>query len=288
VPQADRYKTLAADYVAAIHEGKSALVVSPTHREGDRITDEIRAELQRAGAVGKRERSFRVLENSNLTEADRADAVNYLPGDVLVFHQNAKGFRKGQRVVVGRERLPLTQSAAFQAFHVHELPIASGDVLRVTQNGKTADGKHRLNNGAIYTVKNFTPSGDIRLSNGWTISKDFGHLAHGYVVTSHASQGKTVDRVFIGQSAESLPASSREQFYVSASRARERVTVYTDDKAALLEAVERGDDRMTATDVMSARARRERKLQLDRATGRQVVNSMERKPRERKGMTYDR
>jgi 6-phosphogluconolactonase (cycloisomerase 2 family) len=41
------------------------------------------------------------------------------------------------------------------------------------------------------------------------IARDFGHLAHGYVVTSHASQGKTVDKVFIGQSQQSLPASSR-------------------------------------------------------------------------------
>ena len=30
------------------------------------------------------------------------------------------------------------------------------------------------------------------------IAQDSGHLAHGYVVTSHASQGKTVDKVFIG------------------------------------------------------------------------------------------
>ncbi len=75
------------------------------------------------------------------------------------------------------------------------------------------------------------------LENGWTVGKDFGHLAHGYVVTSHASQGKTVDRVFVGQSSQSFPASSREQFYVSASRAREQVIIYTDDKEALLEAV---------------------------------------------------
>ena len=50
----------------------------------------------------------------------------------------------------------------------------------------TADGKHRLNNGARYGVKGFTPSGDILFDNGWTVSKDFGHLAYGYVTTSHA------------------------------------------------------------------------------------------------------
>jgi hypothetical protein len=86
-------------------------------------------------------------------------------------------------------------------------------------------------------VKNFDAEGNLVLANGWTIGRDYGHLAHGYCVTSHSSQGKTVDRVFIGQSSESLPASSREQFYVSVSRGRESAVVYTDDKQALMVAI---------------------------------------------------
>ncbi len=127
--------------------------------------------------------------------------------------------------------------------------------MRVTKNGLTADGKHRLNNGARYTVKGFNPSGDILLDNGWAVAKDFGHLAYGYVATSHASQGKTIDRVLIGQSAESFPASSREQFYVSVSRGRQQATIYTDDKKALLAAVSRSDDRVAATEFVNKRER---------------------------------
>ena len=107
-------------------------------------------------------------------------------------------------------------------------------------------------------------TGKMTLANGWTVSKDYGHLAHGYVVTSHASQGKTVDRVFIGQSSDSLPASSREQFYVSVSRGREQATIYTDDKEALLEAVSRSDDRLTATEFVAGRDLRERATTLQR------------------------
>ncbi len=102
---------------------------------------------------------------------------------------------------------------------------------------------------------------DILLDNGWRVAKDFGHLDYGYVVTSHASQGKTFDRVFVGQSSASLPASSREQFYVSCSRGRESVTVYCDDKAALLEAVSRTDDRLTPTELLTPSARRARGVQ---------------------------
>ncbi|HEY4311622.1 MAG TPA: MobF family relaxase [Pirellulales bacterium] len=265
IPEADRYKALAADYVATVSAGKSALVVSPTHHEGELISDEIRAQLQQAGKLKKEQRRFPILEKTNLTLGERRDLLNYQAGDVLVFTQNAKGFTKGQRIVVdGKNPLPLDQADRFQVFHQNIMPIASGDLIRVTQNGKTADGAHRLNNGSVYTVKGFNADGNITLNNGWEISKDFGHIKHGYVVTSHASQGQTVDRVFVGQASESFPASSKEQFYVSASRARQQVTLYTDDKAALLDAIAHSDDRMTATELVTIHDRRRHHAVIER------------------------
>lgn len=252
VAHEDRYKQLAADYIQAIDDKKTALVVSPTHSEGNRITAEIRRRLRERDQLGGDERSFTVLRNANLTEAERGDAANYLPGDVLVYHQNAKGFVRGQRVAVTAvSKLPLDQAARFQMFHSSRLTLAPGDSVRIARNGLSADGKHRLNNGSIFRIHSFDAAGNIVLDNGWTVSKDFGHLAYGYVVTSHSSQGKTVDRVFVGQGSESFPASSREQFYVSASRAREQVTVYTDRKQDLLDAVSHSDERITATDLIN-------------------------------------
>ena len=261
-PEAERYRLLARDYLETVSQGKSALVVSPTHREGARITEEIRAGLASAGQLKGAEREIPVLESLNYTKAERGDGANYLQGDVLVFHQNAKGFTRSQRVTVGTSALPLDQAARFQAFRTGSLKVAAGDVLRITRNGTTADGKHRLNNGAIVKVKSFSKKGDLVLANGWTVARDFGHLAYGYVATSHASEGKTVQRVLIGQSAESLPASSREQIYVSVSRGREQAVIYTDDKKILLAAVNRSEDRVTATELvrdMREMARRPRR-----------------------------
>jgi ATP-dependent exoDNAse (exonuclease V) alpha subunit len=194
---------------------------------------------------------------ANLTEAERGDAINYLPGDVLQFHQNAKGFKRGQRVVVDDAKtLPLDQASRFQAFRSRSLTLAAGDLLRITHNGFTADGKHKLNNGSLYRISRFDNRGNIVLDNGWKVSKDFGHLAYGYVVTSHASQGKSVQDVFLGQSSLSFPASSREQWYVSVSRGKERLVVYTDDKKALREAVAQSDERLSATEFVNGKARR--------------------------------
>jgi hypothetical protein len=122
------------------------------------------------------------------------------------------------------------------------------------------------------------------LANGWTIDKDFGHLAHGYVVTSHAAQGKNVQRVFVGQSSQSFPASSREQFYVSASRGEEQVIVYTDDKQALLEAVSQSDERLSATDLVNG-DRRGRTITPARTY---EIAQDKKREQERDGVGYDR
>lgn len=283
----DRYKALATDYLGTIEAGKSALVVSPTHLEGEWITDEIRARLKQAGRLTGAEHRISVLRNTSMTEADRAEATSYEPGDVLEFHQNAKGYGKGERMVADGTPLPLDQADKFQVFRQDVLPIAKGDLVRITRNGKTADGAHRLNNGAIYEVAGFTPAGDIRLGNGWTVAKDYGHLVYGYVVTSHASQGKTVDRVLIGQSSDSLPASSREQFYVSVSRGRERATIYTDDKAALLEAVNRSEDRVSATELAQAGRLRERAEQLYRLMDLAPTERLLVEHRQREGLHHE-
>ena len=107
---------------------------------------------------------------------------------------------------------------------------------------------------AILTVAGFTKAGDIVDHRGWVIGRDYGHLAHGYVTTSVSSQSRTVDRVLVAVGSESLPATSREQLYVSLTRGREWARVYTDDAERLQKAVERTDTRVSATELAARRA----------------------------------
>jgi ATP-dependent exoDNAse (exonuclease V) alpha subunit len=86
-----------------------------------------------------------------------------------------------------------------------------------------------------------------------------------------------VKRVIIGQSADSMRAASREQFYVSVSRGRERATIFTDDKKALLEAVSRSDDRVAATELARSRKAKQRIAILERFEDQR---SAEREPRD--------
>jgi len=285
----DRYKAIAESYIDAIHDGKSALVVSPTHFEGNRITDEIRRQLRVRGALGSDTHDLLELIPANLTLGQKHDPLSYRQGDVLVFHQNAPGHRKGTRLIVGQNDVPYESAERFTVFHQGNIEVATGDRIRITKNGTTADTAHRLNNGDLFTVTGFSGSGDLMLNNGWTVSKDYGHLAHGLVVTSYASQGKTVDRVIIGQSSRSFRASSREQFYVSASRGRQQVLVFTDDKDELLQAVSRSDERLSGTELISGLDDAHRRIIHERLTEQareaDIINVAD---RDRKGIEHVR
>lgn len=266
----DRERQLAAAYVAAVATTKkgrplTALVVSPTHAEGQRITAAIRAELRRQNKLGAQERAFPRLDSRDFTKAQRADPAHHVAGDVVQFFQNAKGFTRGERVTVldagsdgvlvrtatgATKALPLAQADRFQVFRAGTLELAVGDRVRITNNGFTKDKAHRLDNGSLHTVRGFSRSGDVLLDNGFVVAKDYGHLNHGFVVTSHSSQGKTVDQVFVGQSAASAKAASREQLYVSVSRGRDKAVIYTDDKESLADAVRKSDEHLTATELL--------------------------------------
>ena len=93
-------------------------------------------------------------------------------------------------------QLPLSESEKFSVYERTEVQLATGDLIRITQNmnskprTRNAD-PHRLSNGSLYRVAGFTRSGDLRLENGWVIDKEAGFVAPGYVSTSYGSQGKT-------------------------------------------------------------------------------------------------
>ena len=75
----------------------------------------------------------------------------------------------------------------------------------------------------------------------------------GYAVTSHSSQGKTVDNVFMVASSRSFGAVNREQFYVSISRGREHCQVFTDDAELLRHRVCDTHERTAAIELLDFR-----------------------------------
>ncbi len=257
-----RYGAVADSYIDALKAGKSALAVAPTHAEGRRVTEAIRAQMRDADLLGQEAHRYANLTPQHLTLGQKQDPISYQEGDVLVFHQHAKGHKKGDRLVVGQDDVPYAAAERFTVYRVGEIDLSVGDRIRITKNGRSHDDKP-LNNGDLYRVADFTPTGDAvvaslkdkKCPDTRVVPRDYGHLTHGFVTTSHAAQGKTVDRVLIAQSSASSAASSPEQWYVSTSRGRDQVTIFTDDKDELLRAVSAYQDRFTATELAATAVR---------------------------------
>jgi ATP-dependent exoDNAse (exonuclease V) alpha subunit len=255
VKDEDRNLQIAQAYLEASQEtgngkAKTALIVSPTHIEGDAITRAIREELQSRKLLTD-SRVMVSWVSAQLTDAQKADGTNYQPGDLIAFHQNAKGYRKGTRLLLGEKvQAPTQFSSRFEAYRPVPRSLAVGDRIRITAGGKTKDGEHRLSTGSLHTVTGFTPGGDIQIDKKWTLDRDFGHWTHGYVATSHASQGATVDHVIVSISAQSIPATDRRTAYVAITRGKQQALVYTDNKNELLQAIQREENTPSALELL--------------------------------------
>ncbi|OOQ57380.1 MobF family relaxase [Mucilaginibacter pedocola] len=260
---------IADDYVAAIRQKKTALIVSPTHKEKDNVTTEVRQRLLDANLLGKKELIVTKLNNANFTEAEKGDWRNYKDSDKIKFNQNVPKISRGSLWSISSvndgqvsllnetgetHQLPLERAKAFDVFIEQPISLRKGDKVRITRNGFDLENK-RMNNGQSLEVKNVSKSGKISLAgadgkSSYTLNENFGHLDHAYCTTSHSSQGKTVDKVFIAQPSSTFTATDAKQFYVSVSRGKESVSIYTDDCDELLLNASRLGERQSAMELV--------------------------------------
>lgn len=263
------HETIVNDYIEVIKNKKTALVVSPTHEQGDQVTNAIRAKLKEIGLIGKKDVSATRLNNLNLTEAQKSDWRNFKEGHVIQFNQNLPDIKRGSvwtveksasiGVFIQNEKkeiqfLPLEKSSQYDVFQKSQINLSKGDTIRITRNGFDTKNK-KLVNGQLMEVASVSRFGKVKLRSKvsdvtYKVRRDHGHLAHAYCVTSHASQGKTVDEVLIAQPTATFAATDAKQFYVSVSRGRDRVRIYTDDKAQLLEYASQMGDRQSAMELV--------------------------------------
>jgi ATP-dependent exoDNAse (exonuclease V) alpha subunit len=86
--------------------------------------------------------------------------------------------------------------------------------------------------------------------------QQFRHLDHGYAVTSHSSQGLTVDRVLINaHTQESFHLLNDRMAYVAVSRAREEALIYTDSTQNLRESLNRATNKEMALEATKGNSR---------------------------------
>ncbi|MEX2044042.1 MAG: AAA family ATPase, partial [Opitutus sp.] len=251
VPEdAGLWQEAAADYVRTVQAGKSCLAISPVWAEIREFTSAVRAQLRLAGVLTGDEHPVATVESLRWTQEERRRVQNYRSGDVLTFHHTWGHFRKfdtlavvrqeGRKLVLqdteGHERwLDPRQASGFEVGSTNEISLAVGDRLLIRENVKPAD----LRNGDLVEVAGVGRDGEIALKDGRVLPAWFRGFTHGYATTSHASQGKTVDRGLLLMADDGIAAGNLKQAYVSNSRFRESQMIYTSDREAAREAMMR-------------------------------------------------
>jgi len=258
----DYIKRAAEHYVSNVVQKRETVLVAPTWEEIHRLTDEVRRGLKARDLLGRGE-AVTVAEPLSWTKAQAAKAASYQPGHLLTLHRAVRegglpngrtleviAVKRGQLLVrdpQGKEQTisPARHSDAWTVSRSREIELAPGDRVLIRQNHRAGG----LVNGDVLTLESRQPSGAwlARDPKGRErqIPADFRALTHGYAVTSHKAQGRTADEVIV--CAAQLDTKSA---YVAFSRARQRATGYTPDKAALFDALPNThQSRVAAVDV---------------------------------------
>ncbi len=264
-----RIEAIAKNYAA---RPENTIIVSADNASRRRINQAVRQELQALGSVEKEDHSMRVLTpRSDMTGADREWAARYETGDVLHYIRGSKelGIERGSyaQVVVTdpKENLVTVQRQngeqvtydpsrlrGISAYREIDREFAIGDRIQFTAPNRALQVANR-DLGTLQQIDENRRM-TIRMDGGKEKSvafdpREMRHFDHGYAVTSHSSQGLTVERVLVNMDTDVHPDLINSRFaYVSVSRASHDAQIYTNNAASLAKSLSHDVSKASAID----------------------------------------
>jgi ATP-dependent exoDNAse (exonuclease V) alpha subunit len=278
--QRERLERMAQEYCK---QPTNTLVISPANHERSQLNSLIHRQLQQEGKVSGDDHQMKVYINrQDMTGTERTFANSYRPGEDIIRYNRAS---KVYKVTVGdyatvtatnHEKNELTvrfangrtltydptRLSGVSVYNEAERSFAEGDRIQF----RAPYAEKRIVNGELGSITKIEPEHSrVTLDSGREVTFDpqqFRHIDHGYAVTSHSSQGLTVDRVLINaDTQESFRLLNDRMAYVAVSRAREEALIYTDSTQNLRESLNRATNKEMALEATNSKSR---DLQQDR------------------------
>lgn len=258
-----RFAAIAERYAGLDKAARSrTLVIEPSREGRDALTADIRAALVKSGALSGPAVVVESLANKGLTRAEARDPLSYDRGDIVRFTRDYadKGVARGEAYRVeavdpakaaialksedGREvdwRLRQWGVGKVQLFAPQNMDLRAGDNIRFTRNDPDA-GRINGARGEVTAIDEQARTATVLASRGQTQTLDLDaprdrHIAHAYVDTAFAAQGRTAEHVIIHADSKATNLVDQKSFYVGISRAKESATIVTDDRAKLTSAI---------------------------------------------------
>ena len=261
--RAERFAAVARHYAQLDNVSRARTMVIEPSREGrDALTADIRAELAKAGALTGPAVTMQSLVSKGLSRAEARDPLSYEKGDLVRFTRDYadKGVSRGETYRVDRID-PAKSSVALkaedghdidwrvrqwgagkvEAFATQALELKAGDRIQFTHSDREL-GRINGGRGTVTSIDAPSRSATVRNPRGQTQTLNLDaardqHIRHAYVETAFAAQGRTADHVIIHADSRATNLVDQKSFYVSVSRARESVAIYTNDRAKLVSAI---------------------------------------------------
>ena len=233
-------------------------VMAPSHELRLQINGHIRERLDREGRIHGRAMVSERLVSKGYTNAEKALADNYEPGDVVAFHRPYKriGVEKGdERRVTGVDRRAGAvlladgeggsvtwkpeeiggRRGGSEVYRVEEIELRAGDRIRWTRNDA---GLGLVNSRTAEVLGVANGRVTFRLEDGKTLELGRGGSAAApsrprLGLDRSRLPGRTVDNVIAAMEARHKHLTTQKSFYVEISRARDRAELVTDDAAEL-------------------------------------------------------
>ncbi|OUS06341.1 hypothetical protein A9Q96_10075 [Rhodobacterales bacterium 52_120_T64] len=267
-------KTVANDWLrrpSPMREQTSIVVSTNAMRQT--INRHIRSELIVEGKVAPDGNMITALEPMSFSRAEAGDAKSYSTGDQVVsinpikkhelkagevYTVTARDTDKNEITIEKNGNtitLPLGQAskvaASLAVYQASQKEVAPGDKVKL----RITDKDHGIKNGDHAVVTEIDEKTvTLDLANGKETALPLESLAakgidHAYVATAHDLQGSTVENIIVAMSSNEMLA-TQKSFYVGISRAKEGVTLVTDDVERLAKRLEKTTgDRVSALDA---------------------------------------
>jgi conjugative relaxase-like TrwC/TraI family protein len=254
----DRYDAIAGEYANLTQfEQSKTLIVTGTNASRQAINDRVHELLGLKGQGNV----FPLLTRHDTTRAERSCAKYYTIGDIIQPERNYRcGLQRGQLYLVTQRNeqadritvvpydkqeagkqvadaidINLRSMSKLSVYQEHRSELSPGDWVRVTRNDAALDlvNGQRLQVVAVSVDHVTLQTGNRRVD--LAANKPL-HLDHAYATTAHSSQGLTCDRVLYNAESHSR-TTTQDTYYVSISRERHSVKVFTNDETMLPKAV---------------------------------------------------
>jgi len=261
----ERISEIKKDFLAGNHD--KTLIVTATNRDKNELNSQIRNELKSQGKLSDGYK-FMVRESKNLSSEEKRYAFSYSIGDTVFASRSdlqsigistKKNEFTVSKVDIAKNTITIRNANGkeytintkehgdkFSIYSTKEIEISKGDRLITLKN----DRQYGIKNGEMWQVKSIDSQGNMVIKNEnkeKTINiKEYNYMDHSYAITTHKSQGMTIDKVI---SDVSSAKTNYNEVYTAVTRGKTEYMIFTDNKEKFFDKMQNEQAKTSTLDM---------------------------------------